>query len=253
MSFSFNQGQSEQSGSFAQGAVPSAPVAAVPGAVPGASPSIPDSPFLFIQQREQTVSIGAYIQIILLVITILSVVVSVAIFGYSMYLASNIDAKKAEIAQRDASFKEYPFEDMKRLSNRFAALDKILKEYVSARSPLKLLEDVVEKQVYFDNFALGRNTGGSGFTMNFVVITTNYRALIQQLEALNLSQYSKVLPQPKVGELADNNNNLLRVQISAPVFVQGVLSDDVVFVPPVATSTQQLPVSGGVQVGTTTP
>jgi hypothetical protein len=215
-------------------------------AAASAAPSVPDSPFLFMRQRGQEMSINSYLQIILIIVAILSVVASIILFSYSMYLTASISSKKDELVARDATFKEYPIDDMKRTSKRFSVLGQILKDYLSVRSPLKLLEDVVENQAVFDNFNLTRNSENSGYSMAFSVITNNYRVLLQQLDALNLSQYSKIVPQKKLGTVADSVTSI-KIQVTAPVFASGLLSDDVVFVPVPPSS------SAGVSTGSTTP
>jgi hypothetical protein len=243
MAFSFNPGQSTQAGVPIQSPPPTsapAPGSSAPGTIgapqqinnqapvkTAGGPSVPDSPFLFISQRGrgQDLSIGAYIQIVLIVLAILSVLASVILFTYSMYLTNSIESKKAELIVMDASFKEYPLDEMKKISDRFATLSDILREYVSVRSPLKVLEDVVENQVVVSGFILGKNIEGK-FVMDFTIVTSNYKVLIQQLDALNLSQYTKVVPQAKVGGITDNQQTI-KVAITAPVFVQGLLSEEV--------------------------
>lgn len=263
MAFSFNPGQPAQAPAAPVSSAPasggmSAPQGGMtppPSATPDTSLAIPDSPFLFMQQRGQEMSIMAYVQIGLILASILSVMVAVTLFAYSTYLTASIKSKQEELLAADATFKEYPVEDMKRLSLRFNVLGELLKNYVSTRSPLKLLEDVVEKQVVFQKYSLTRDVGSGGYIMNFNIATTNYRALIQQLAALNLAQYSKVVPNPKIGTVASSNSEngtLLVIAITTPVFVQGVLSDEIVFIN-TASSTQQQTISNATSTSTTTP
>jgi hypothetical protein len=199
-------------------------------AVAGSAPAVPDSAFLFMQQRGQEMTIGAYVQIVLVMVSILAVAVSIVLFAYSMYLTTSISSKKQEILTRDATFKELPIEEMKRVSLRYATLDSLLKEYLSARSPLKMLEDVVEKDVFFDKFTLLK-TSSLNYTMNFTVITTNYKSLVQQLESLNLAQYSKVVSKVKAESFSERDSTL-KVEVMAPISPQGVigvLADSVTF------------------------
>lgn len=250
MAFSFNPGQPAQAPAAPISSAPasggmSAPQGGMtppPSATPDTSLAVPDSPFLFMQQRGQEMSIMAYVQIGLILATILSIMVAVTLFAYSTYLTASIKSKQEELLARDASFREYPIEEMQRLSLRFSVLGELLKNYVSTRSPLKLLEDVVEKQVVFQKYNLSRSVGSNvGYTMNFSIVTNNYRALIQQLAALNLSQYSKIVPNPKIGTVVSGNQNVgstLIISVTTPVFVQGVLPDEIVFIN-TASSTQQ--------------
>ena len=177
MSFSFNPGQTAEAGTPMSGGV------SVPGATEAQNTAlaVPDSPFLFMQQRGQEMSTGAYIQIVLIMLSILSVAVSIVLFAYSMYLTTSIDNKKETLLTKDAPFKDYPLEDMKRLSLRFNVLGGILQNYVSVRTPLKMLEDVVEKQVVFEKFSVTKSTAfgqGEAYVMNFSLVTSNLLASI---------------------------------------------------------------------------
>jgi hypothetical protein len=197
----------------------------------------------------------AFVQIILILVSILSVVIAVTLFAYSSYLTSSINSKQQELLTKDASFKEYPIEDMQRLSLRFSILGDLLKNYVSTRSPLKLLEDVVEKQVVFQKFNLVKDSSTGGYLMSFYIATNNYRTIIQQLGALNLAQYSKVVPNPKIGALNGNSSGSgsaadLTISVTTPVFVQGILPDEIVFIN-TASTTQQQPVSSTTMSTTT--
>jgi hypothetical protein len=197
MAFSFTPGQVAAPGTPNQGFTP----ASAPGAAPQPQsniPSVPDSPFLFMRNRDQPMSVNAYLQIILIFVAVLSVAFSLLLFLYGQYLTSSIESKKADLLAADSTFKEYPLDDMKRLSRRFAMISKLLKDYVSTRSPLRLLEDVVEKPVVFNDFTFSKNTLKSGYVMSFSVTTNDYRTLIQQLESLDLAQYSKIVPKKTV-------------------------------------------------------
>ncbi len=231
MPFSFNP--TAQAGGTQEGGNPSA-VGVAPQNSPDISindaPSVPDTPFLFLQQRGTgTISMNAYLQMLLVLICVLTVVSSITLFAYGMYLSSSIESKKEQLAAQEASFKEYPFKDMERLSTRITLVDQLLKEYISIRSPLKLLEDVVEDTAYFDKFLLTREKK-IGYSASFLVITNNYQSLIQQLEALKLTQYTKIAPQPQADSFAEEKKQqYLTVKVTTPIIVQGVLPDEVVF------------------------
>lgn len=229
MAFTLNQGQggaAPQAGGVS--AAPQPGMAVASQQTSQGLPSVPDSPFLFMRQRGGEVSVNAYLQILLAVVALVSVIVATVLFTYRLYLTSSIESKKSEITLRDASFKDYPYDDMRRLSKRMENLSLLMQKYVSARSPLKILEDVVEKQVVFDNYVLSRK--GDAYTVVFAVLTTNYRALIQQLEALSLAQYAKIAPQPKTTAFSDGVN-ALKIVVTAPVLVQGLLPEQVNFLP----------------------
>lgn len=221
MAFSFSPGQIAPQGSQAVTA-PGTTIAPIIG-----TPS--DSPFLFIREKSEgrPFSVMACVQIVLAVVAILSIVICATLYAYSVYLQNQISTKKTALIDTDALLPDYPYADMLRLSKRTAALDKLLQNYISARSPLKFLENVVENQVYFDKFKLSRDIIGGAYTVTFTAVTTNYTTLIQQLEALNLTEYSKVAPKVKVGDITDGA--LIKINVTTPVFVLGKLPDEVVF------------------------
>jgi hypothetical protein len=238
MPFSFNPGQPTTS---ASGAPAQAPVSAptTPGVVTpqaptapspakGGAPSVPDSPFLFISQRNQNkeISVTAYLQIILMVVAILSILASLVLFAYGMYLSSSIQSKKDELALKDASFPTYPIAEMRSLSNRFSILGKILSEYVSPRATTAYLEKVVENQAVFNDFRFSKNFNTSASAIDFIIVTNNYRILIQQLEALNLKQYSKVIPKTTPDGLTDGLS-VIKIKVNAPIKVEGKTAKEV--------------------------
>ncbi len=224
MAFSFTPGQITPQGS--QAITP--PGAVTPGALSSPVSGLPsDSPFIFIRERGQPLSIMACVQIVLVVVSVLSVIICATLYSYSVYLQAQIDTKKADLASKEVTLPVYQYDEMKRLSIRMDALDKLLQNYISPRSPLKFLENVVENQVVFDKFQLSKDKKGS-YMVDFTVVTTNYKALIQQLKALNLTEYNKVAPTPKLGDLVDSIS-VIKVRVTTPIFVQGKLPDEVVF------------------------
>ncbi len=80
MPFSFNPGQSAQTAPQGGQGI-GAPLGSA--ATASSSPSVPDSPFLFIQQRGKELTINAYLQIIILLIATLSIISAITLFAYS--------------------------------------------------------------------------------------------------------------------------------------------------------------------------
>lgn len=241
MAFSFSPGQIAPQGSQviqapgiqAQGATATSPTGPVSG-----------SPFLFLRERGGTISIMACIQIVLLVAAILSVLITGTLYAYSIYLKSQINSNQEKLLATDAGFPSYPYKEMQRLSKRMAVLDKLLKDYVSPISPLKYLENIVENKVVFDEFKLGRSKG-TGFSISFSIITSDYTAIVQQLQALGLAQFHTIAPTPKIGEISNKSSNV-KVSVTTPILVQGKLPEEVTFLipqQPSATSTTSKTVS----------
>ena len=224
MAFSFTPGQIAPQG----GQVAPAPGTGAPGMslAPTAGPPS-NSPFLILRERGQPLSLLACVQVVLLTVTIVSVALTVILYSYTIYLTSSIDKKKTTIAEKETSFKVYPFEDMKQLSLRLQTLDTLLKGYVSPRSPFVFLEDVVENEVYFNDFSLTRHP--SGYIVDFTVLTKNYVPLIQQLESLNFKQYTKIVPKLSASGFQDSST-LIKIKVTTPIVVQGTLPKNLNFI-----------------------
>lgn len=239
MAFSFSPGQIAPQGSQAA----AAPGTVAPGAVasPVAGPPS-DSPFLFIRERGKDLSIATCVQIVAIVTALLMTVTTAVMLSYSVYLKSSIDSKKAELETKEAQFKSYPFDDMRTLSTRLSALSALLKLYISPRSPLKFLENVVENNVVFNNFALEQSLTGTGYVIKFAIITNNYKSIIQQLQSLNLREYNKITPTPVADGFKDTDVEV-QINVSTPIFVQGLLPDELIFLPPQSAPTKVLEAS----------
>ncbi len=231
MPFSFNptaqsgapQSQAPQEAGFAPSA---APVASLADA-----PAVPETPFLFIQQRGGDKTLGAYVQVLLITVFTLAIISSITLFAYSFYLKKSIESKKLLVEGSEASFKTYPYEEMKEVYQKMVLLDSLLKEYAAGRTPLLLLEKVVENEVLFSSFSLARETSGK-YNMRLTALTTNYKVLVQQLDALKLASYAKVAPSQKINKIEEdkqNKNGQIEVEIAIPLNIQGVHPDSVIF------------------------
>lgn len=233
MAFSFNPNQggsqagSTSGASFSVGQQSSGTGEGVPLSD---APKAPESPVLFMNRREgEGLTVNAYLQMLFALAAVISVIASITLFVYGWYLENNIESKKETMAGFEAVTKDYPFEEMKTALLRASVLDSHLKNYVSIRSPLKFLENIVEEKVYFDEFSFSKDKK-LGYIANFTAVTNDYQSLIQQLEALKLTEYKKIATDPKLGKLTDEKNKGLRVQVTTPVFVQGKTAEEVVFV-----------------------
>lgn len=254
MAFSFNPGQIAPQGGQTggpSGVSVSGPSASQMGSTTAGNVSNPSSPFLFMHDRDKPIDIMACVQIGLMAITALFMITCVVLFAYSVYLTASANDKKTQLDAKDAEvvIKETDIQNMKRLSNRFAAVNILLQGYISPRSPLKFLEQVVENQVYFNEFALNKNENGAGYVITFSIVTNNYRNLIQQLGALNLKEYTQYAPTPKPGEVLEIGGGV-KVVVTTPVFVQGKLPDQIMFLDNQGTSS---PVTTSSRVATSTP
>ncbi len=207
----------------------------VPSATPVASlndaPAVPETPFLFIQQRGGDKTAEAYVQVLLITVFVLSIISAITLYAYSFYLKKSVDSKKLLVEQSEESFKTYPYDDMKKTYQKMTTIDALLKEYASGRTPLLLLEKVVENEVLFSRFTLSRETSGK-YNMSLTAVTSNYKVLVQQLEALKLAAYAKVAPSQKINKIEEdkqNRNGQIEVEIVIPLNIQGIHPDSVIF------------------------
>lgn len=216
MAFSFNPGQISPASAPGQVDQAQQPVAVSQGD--------PKSPIYFLRDKGKPFSIPMGLQIILIVINICAVGICIVLFTYSFYLTARIEEHKEKVLAQEAQFKTYPFDDMRRLSKRLTSVGKLLNEYIAVESPLKYLERIVENEVYFDKFSFG-NDKGVNF-VSFEAYSTNYKSLIQQLDALNLNNYTRVAPTPKFTNFTDQDRSI-KVAVRSNIVVAGKLPIEV--------------------------
>ena len=107
MAFSFTPTQPQSQ----EGQAPTTPQAGFGGATPlapvgqGTAVSYPDSPWLILHDRDKDPSIGAYVQLILALVAVLSVILSASIYGYSVYLTSQVAKNKVALDAEEGPFK----------------------------------------------------------------------------------------------------------------------------------------------------
>ena len=148
MAFSFTPTQPQSQ----EGQAPTTPQAGFGGATPlapvgqGTAVSYPDSPWLILHDRDKDPSIGAYVQLILALVAVLSVILSASIYGYSVYLTSQVAKNKAALDAEEGPFKSYPYEEMKRFSTKVATVHKLLDGYVFPQSAFKFLERTLKQR-----------------------------------------------------------------------------------------------------------
>jgi hypothetical protein len=234
MPFSFNptsgaqNQQGAQQGGPAFGSQPNSNSADV---TTSDAPQAPMSPFLFMAQRGQDKTTMAYVQIIAGTVFFVSVIATIVSFGYMKYLETVLESKRAEIQDKETTLKEYPYALMREEFAKLKLLESLLKEYAAARTPLLLLEKVVENEVTFSNFILSREVSGK-YTVQLTALTNNYKAVVQQLDALRLTQFTKVVSGQKVDKIDENSQSKIgkiKFEVSAPVAIQGILPSLAVF------------------------
>ncbi|MEN9552196.1 MAG: hypothetical protein RI935_573 [Candidatus Parcubacteria bacterium] len=235
MPFSFNPTSGAQNQSGAQQGGPTfglqSNTSGVEDVTSSDVPQAPESPFLFMAQRGQDKTAMAYVQIIAGTLFAVSIIATLVSFGYMKYLETVLESKRAEIQDKETTLKEYPYALMREEYAKLKLLEGLLKEYAAARTPLLLLEKVVENEVTFSNFSLNRDVNGK-YTIQLTALTNNYKAVVQQLDALRLTEFTKVVSGQKVDKIDENSQSKLgkiKLEISAPVAIQGILPSLAVF------------------------
>jgi hypothetical protein len=173
-------------------------------------------------------------------------VVSASMVGYYFYIRSSVASKKLLIDNQEATFKEYPYEDMKKVYDRMMALNILLKDYVTVRSSFRFLESIVENQVLFTQFALNKDDLTGVYTLQLLASTNDYKTLVQQLGAFNLAEYAKIVPSPRVDKITEQKESkegTIKVQMTAPVNIAGILPEEVIGDSIVDASSSKTPVA----------
>ncbi len=224
MPFSFNPGQTTAPAAGAAGwqAAPEAPAP-----VTQATTTLP---IIFFQESGKEKSLMAYIQLVLIAVCFTAVLTSASMYAYYFFISKSIASKKLEIEGKEATFKEYPYTEMKKTYDRMVDLDFLLKDYATVRSSFRFLEAIVENKVLFGQFSLQKNESGQ-LNMSLLARTNDFKTLSQQMGAFGLPQYMKIVPSEHLDNIQEEKESKLgtiKVLINAPVSIQGMLPEDVV-------------------------
>jgi hypothetical protein len=203
-------------------------------------------------------------QLVLMFAAGMAVLVGVGMFGYSYYLSSQIEGKKAKLASYEAQLGSLPLEDMRKLSNRIKLLNQLVKQHPSVNVALRIVEDSVENQVTYNKFDLGYNDPTKSYTLSLSGIAPDYKGVAQQIDTFSRKPYTTYIQKVSVEGLSPDQNGDISFSTKMAIMVIGLLPEDVnlsegaaermasttVDIPAGATTTEATEIGG---TGSTTP
>ncbi|MBX4198977.1 hypothetical protein KW800_01725 [Candidatus Parcubacteria bacterium] len=120
---------------------------------------------------------------------VISVVLSVGVFGYEKYLDSRINAMNGDLAAARATLKPEVITDISRLDQRLVATQVLLNKHIVLSPLFDYLENATLKGVRFTEFQY--LTTEQGLTLNMRGEAKGYAAVSLQAQVFNKSPYMK--------------------------------------------------------------
>lgn len=191
MTISFSPGQAGQVTGTQGPVVPTTPVVPVIAPNGPAVPVVTQSPFAF--NRRSKSKFGLYFQLAVFAIFGITVLTTIWLFAYQAILSSELDTKIQTLTDKQLAFKKLPLEDMRKLSDRIAAVNQAMKEHVSVRVAFAILEYGIENSVTYTKFDLTYNEQKKSYSLALSAVAPNYHAVIQQADILRNKVHSQYL------------------------------------------------------------
>ncbi len=156
------------------------------------------------------------------------VVVAIVLFGYKYYLSNQIDAKKAQLATYEEQLGSLPFNDIRKVSNRFKLITQLIQTHPSVNVALRILEESVENSVTYTRFDLHYAEANKGYELGLSALATNYHAVIQQMDTLRSKPFSNYISNPIISNLHPDQTGAVGFNVVMPIVVIGILPESLV-------------------------
>jgi hypothetical protein len=177
------------------------------------------------------------IEMILFAALGISVVIALGLFGYSYYLSSQVESKKATLQSYESDLGTLPLEDIRKLSNRMKVINQLVKEHPSANVAFKIIEDSIENSITYTKFTLNFNSAGKNYLLSLGGSSPDYKGIAQQIDTLNRKPYANYMQNVKVDQLSPNEKGNVSFSLQSAITVAGLLPEDLNLSDGVAAST----------------
>ena len=167
------------------------------------------------------------VQLVLMAVFGAAVLIAVGLFGYQYYLSSQIDAKKALLADYESRLATLPLEDMRKLSNRIKIINQLVKEHPSANVAFRIVEDSIENQVTYERFELRYNPQTKGYALQLGGVAPNYKSIAQQVDTLKRKPYTTYIQDIVVEGLQPNETGNIGFTLKMPILIAGLLPEGI--------------------------
>lgn len=154
----------------------------------------------------------------------MSILSSLAAYGYGVYLNSQITKKDGQVQIIEKSLQQYPLEDMLSVSNKVLLIQKLLRNHTFPSTILSALSSGIEKNVYYNSFNLTYSPG-VGHKLVLSAVAPDYASVARQMDALkNKTAYGQLFKSVDMTALGKDSfgNKLFDIQID----VAGSLRED---------------------------
>ncbi|MEZ0208849.1 MAG: hypothetical protein ACAH17_01575 [Candidatus Paceibacterota bacterium] len=166
-------------------------------------------------------------QLVLMFLAGGSVLAAIGMFGYSYYLGSQVEGKKAKLASYETQLAGLPLEDMRKLSNRIKILNQLVKTHPSANVAFRIVEDSVENQVTYNKFDLNYSESAKGYTLVLSGVAPDYKGVAQQIDTFKRKPYTTYISGVTVEGLSPDKVGKISFNVKMPIAVLGLLPEDV--------------------------
>lgn len=163
-----------------------------------------------------------FFQGILFFIFFATLLVSLGMFGYSFYLSSQVESKKATLSTYESRLGSLPLEEMRKLSNRIKIINGLVKEHPSVNAAFRVLEDSVENNITYTAFELKYNEQGKSYALQLTGNAPSYRSIAQQVDTFKRKPYSTYISSVAVEGLQPNERGSVSFIFRAPIMINGL-------------------------------
>jgi len=162
-------------------------------------------------QVKQPKSLFSLVAIFLLIVTVLA---SVFLYIYKIYLTKQEGSLSASIALNRDSFEKDTIEELELFNKRTSSAKEILSNHIILSPMFKLLEEITIPSIQYTKFE--QETSEKGFVVNMEGVALDYRSIALQADMFNTTKgrsFENVL----FSNLTKDKNNYITFNLSFTV------------------------------------
>lgn len=175
-------------------------------------------------EREPSQS-RSFLQLVLMGVLAVMVIAAIGLFGYSSYLSTQIESKKAALASYESRLGTLPLEDMRKMSNRIKLINQLVKEHPSANVAFRIIEDSVENPVTYDRLDLHYSETTKSYQLQLGGVSPNYKTIAQQIDTLNRKPYTTYIQNIVVDGLHPDDTGKVGFTLRMKIAIEGLLPE----------------------------
>jgi hypothetical protein len=169
------------------------------------------------------------IQLALMAIFGICILITIGLFGYSFYLNSQINSKKAKLSEYEKKLANFKIEEIRGLSNRMKIISQLIKEHPSVNVAFRILEDSVENPVVYKRFDLRYSEVLRAYELQLVASAPDYRSVVEQMDTFKAAPYANYIRSVSIDGLHPDDTGKVSFNLKMPITIVGILPDDLAF------------------------